>query len=825
MSANITNSFGRTAGTVEDKSGVEIYINTTALSKTIIQYVYLLGRLNTWGTVVDAHNQGLQNNTSGNTTKTYGAAYKNFNQVFYDELFNRTSAAIGIMRDNALVKAKDLIVQCENFYEIIVGNAADAEGSVTSTLTPILYLDATYYDNGTIESYVDNATFQLNNISAEDDTLEGILNSLNYKDCLDNCSADIENIHVDCKNNVRLLGLFMAFKKYVEGVRAFNGDIETSFDPLINRACALDNTRTYEYPYITSDSETAVLDRMLRDELYEMGLTDEIIDNATKKSSFTLNSLAKAMEEVIAEDKVQENGGKGIALFVGVISGNSKESYDKYGKELADSAGNCWKNISIYHMGLLHTECNDGCHRFKEGEGDEAYVNYMNEMNAALQSNNSIYVMKALKGGAFNAIKECAEKYLKSTTLTSENDFIQDEYREIYRKNFLAYDSYNFIYQKMSEDELMNKAPIIEDDVRTGKYKLYNIESMRYDNAGIHFTIMESSYTHLTDKSIADGSVEYKANQFEMNIQTHIGYSGVNEALSIAGDSERLRQAYEEQRKMIEKMEKDGLLVVTSATAGPLAAEGLTIGLNALDGDMSENDIKDIVKPGSREMTGHIINNHSSDTVGKGKNATYRGAGVLFDAYDYMSSSAAENAKDLQEANNYARLAGSAGYCTVVDTVDGKTTTQIYADNHFGLYTPGHEKAFVAVSTDGVGLKDICGWDEAKVKKIEDYLESIVEESEVVTNNNVGNDLDYQASVEETEGKKVGIDMLKSIIEGGYEINENTDFTELNNGLRQIEDAYVAVETEKAENKTDYGVYEAWDREIEDFTDGIKENS
>lgn len=65
--------------------------------------------------------------------------------------------------------------------------------------------------------------------------------------------------------------------------------------------------------------------------------------------------------------------------------------------------------------------------------------------------------------------------------------------------------------------------------------------------------------------------------------------------------------------------------------------------------------------------------------------------------------------------------------------------------------------------------------------------------------------------------QNVSIDTLKSIIEGGYKIDGNTDYTELKNGLKQIDDAYKEVGNKNDENA--YSVFEAWDKDIEDFTD------
>lgn len=813
MTANSNSNIGRTADVVTDKSEVEIYLDTRALDKVLLQYGELMGVLNYWAAVMEQHNKDIQNNTSGQTTISLAERYSCFKLEHFNVLRDNTKTSIDIMKDEVSVKAKNLLTQCENFYEIIVGNEVNTWDNNVSTLTSILYLDATSYENGTMEACVNNATFQLNNISADDDTLEGILNSLNYKDCLDNCSADIENIHVDCKKNVRLVGLFMAFKSYVEGVSKFNEDIACKYDKIINPSLAFDYTRTYEYPYIKDDSKKAVLDRMLRNELHEMGVTDEMIDNATKKSLFTLNSLAKAMEAVIAEDKAKNNDGKEIALYLGVLSGNSQKAYDKYFDSLSDDTWDCWMYIAKYQMGLLHTECVDGKHQFNGSEGDEAYINYINEINAVTHSRYADKLINRLKAGAYRIIEKCAKDYLITTSLAKENDFKNDVYREEYRKNFLLYDTYYFLEEKMVDDRWVGEKTATNNkfigDTFDHYKHVYNIEEITYDNAGIHLSVSSSVYVNAPNKSpLYSFDTNLDSEVFQMDIQTHVGVYGVNHALSVNYDDKKIQNAYKAQEEMLVKMGKDGVLLGV-ASVNPVAAELVNIGFDVLDGETSSSDAKDILKFSSRKSAEYYMNlmgNEYDTAIGNAK--CIRATDLAVDTYNYLSSTSIRDSLKMEEANSYARLAGSVGCCTITGGDSGNTT---YVNNHAGLYAPGHEKTYISIATPGHGVAEMCKWSEKDVNDIKEYLDNEVKEMRDIAANNPARAKAANKTADELQERN---EKIKLLIDGGYPIDEKTDFSKLEDQLSALEKAREGV----VHKKDAIDVWEAWDSEIEDLT-------
>lgn len=801
------NNITRTADVAE----VEIYLNTTALNKTINQYAHLLRELDNWSAAIDEHNQGIQNNTSGNTTNAFAKEYENFKQGHFEVLYDNTVTAIDIMREDASVEAKKLLVQCENFYEIVVGNAINVGDNNISTLTPILYLDATNYESGTIEAHTTNAMFQLNNIDVENESLVGVLSGLNYKEYLDDCSADIENIRVDCNKNDRLKELFEAFAEYVKGVRKFNDHIATRFDKITLPGAAFDYTRSYEYPYVTDDNEKAILDRVIRGELHEMGLTDEMIDNATKKSSFTLNSLAAAMEEIIAEDRAEDSCGKEVELFKNVLIGEAdyrEAAGGKFGSGLTDKAEKGWIYIAKYQMGLVHTELNGK--RKLSSDGD--YELYLAEMNKILDLEypDMIQVLGALEKGANAVALESYSLYVLMDACYGKE--IAAPQLEVCTKDMLLWDSYGFLKDKVVADHNANKVKYILGDLG----QKYKIDSMDYKNGGFSFEMSRDFYDRNTRPDPYENILRQyspfdpRTEKFTLTVSKEVGVGNISMVANDGKLDKALADAYNEQQDRILELVKDGTIMISDVAcpgSGSLVGEGIDILYQVSEGEISSDTINSYVDKASSSYMDYYYKTCGIDDDWKEQKeiaATRYGSNVQFirELNALATSTSIEDAKAAKEAENFAQLAGSAGKCEIKV---GDDVVATYANPHVGFVEPHYAEMFEElkqapeqqyVGSDGNthyeyhGLAKAGGWSDETVKQLDNERHRQEMEQYNKLNNMTEGTKEYNDQLDKIKETKDNHRIEKQLIEGGYTIDENTSYSELKERLTAINTDY-----------------------------------
>ncbi len=803
--SNDKDNITRTEDIALDNSEVELYLDKSYLDAEIDQYVSLKSTLDSWAAATQTNITETQNNSSGEASFEFVGKGNEFLDIDFEILYERTTIALRTL-STASVFALQLLLRCENFYEILKGNAgyvgaALPAAGVAITLSPVaqqsltseLYLDKTYYNSGVINDDTVDAVARFTSISEKKGELLKIIADLESSEAKElDITAECEAIQDDCDKKGRLETLFGSFETYVTDVGNFNTNICDSFENIIDTRMAFDFSRSYEYPEISGVDQNIILQRAIRSELHEMGLTDEEIKNATANSSFTLQSLAAGVEAMVAEDKIQRNNGTEILLFKSFLSGNIQQGCNSYGGKLSDKADVCWYNIAKYEDGLVHTEYYNGEYRFS-GQSYEAYIK---DINGVLASDNRDDVLSALKRGSYILVQknsaECAYLYDNGEYEQAQSHYVE------YKKNLLIYDTYYFISQKIDADNNIEIPGISK--------KYYQITGMNYDNSGLTIDFMKYSgingqlfagTTPLGMPATQVGDIYTSPEYFSMDISENVGFKSVNSILQNADNSKVINDAIKEQQEMVDKVIKDAVALASYGIGpeGPAVVEGL---YKAKDGLCTDN-VKDLVDKGiDRSTSWYYLDDEKAGNVSKGLSTAN---GLLFDTYSLLSYSGIDEAREAEDCKAYAKLAGSAGGCKVVEGGEAS----YYANPHVGVYAPGYDRAFNEIMTyeegERHGLAELCDWDEETVSAIKQELE------------------DHAASYVGTNGRDEStqefIDRMTNLIDGGYSINESTDYSDFYSDLDSVNSAYNSVvPSTDPEAPPSTEVFDGWSNDV-----------
>ncbi len=710
----------RTKDVPTGNAEIELYLDTNALVRIINQYTRLKVRLGQWATKLGLVIANIQENTSGETTKAFNKLHGDFDTAHYQKLVDDTNKAIEIMRDDAKETANKLRVHCENFYEIVVGNGIMATDSTLATLTPILFLDTTYYDAGVMDDNTVDAATKLKKLDEDANDLYGILLSCHYREHLEDCSADIENIRSDCKNRTRLQILERAFDNYVRDVKKFNEDISEKFGSIIDPDTKLNHTRSYDYSYVKDDNKIALLTRVVRNELHEMGYTDWEIDRAKKISNLSEVDLACLSEAMIAEG--YENWSLKRLLNQGLQRVLIAEGYDRdpvneitvYRAFLSGNYAKITETLDLYGappkggvLSLALAKHISDCMVVTLSD-DQKSIEVINDgvlrdpMNGILNSEYAEDVLDAIKPGLV--------KY--SNTYAEASSF----YEEGSKEYALFYS--NYVKNRVLADKFENLSALLKDN----NHKRYAIQSVDYDVKGVlTFEMVErkkGEYFGLFVQNNDEDSMKYgwlePAEHVDGDTHVHmetkyvVGLSKVGEKDLDDQYKKAIQKAIKEREEAEKNMVRDGMGAVGAGAAMyyHLNPEvGRTLGVVTFD-------LADVVVTSveNGELCYDIIVDHKDDYIDIVKKVipedTVGGKAIkLYDdkvkdnftpaasgMYAYFSENGVNDAIEARDNSIRSRYVGSYGCSTI--TKDFSDQKIVYGVAHSEIIAPEYYHSF-----------------------------------------------------------------------------------------------------------------------------------
>ena len=754
---NDSNKITRTKDVATSNAEIELYLNTDALVRIINQYTRLKVRLGQWAEKLGIQLATIQDNTSGETTKAFKKLYGDFDNAHYQKLLDNTNKAIEIMRDDAKEAANKLRVHCENFYEIVVGNGINAADSTLATLTPILFLDTVYYDAGVMDDNTVDAATKLKNLDEDANDLYGILLSCHYREHLEDCSADIENIRSDCKNRTRLQVLERAFDNYVRDVKKFNEDISEKFGSIIDPDAKLNHTRSYDYSYVKDKNEIALLTRVVRDELHEMGYTDWEIDRAKKVSNLSEVELAALSEAMIAEGHENWRKVDEITVYRAFLSGNYitiTETLDDYG---VPPMGSVLSLVLAKHVsGSMVVTISD------DGKSIEASKEngLRDPLNGIINSKNGAKVLEVIKPGLI----EMAGTYAEAST----------HFKEGSKERALFYS--NYVKNMVLADKFENLSTLLGDN----KNKRYLVQSVDYDvNGVLTFEMLERKHGEtfglLLSENIDEDSIKYGwyvpdervdgDTHVTMTTKYVVGYSkiGQTELETIYDDT--IQKAIKEREELKKTMGREGLAAVG---AGASVFYGLDPGIGRSCGIVIY-DAADIVTTSieNGELCVDAIVDNKDDYIGIFKDLLPEksAAAKLMDikgdiddnfmpgvsnTYKYFTEDSVEAA--IKDRDNFARsqYTGSYGY----SEIERKGEISVYGVAHSEIVAPEYAHSFEVHYSPG-GKQDL---QYTGLAKEGEWSDKFIDR--------VNNEIDNLPNVSEEEKIR-----CKKLVNGGYSIN------------------------------------------------------
>ena len=729
MATNTTNNIARTSNAETGNSEIEIYLNKRYLIDTHLEYFALKAKLIQWANKMQLGMTNLKLSSSGTASRAFWNKYTDYDLENYNQLFDRLCVSIDIMSD-AIERTKKLLAQCENFYEIVIGGAVcytpDALSTPTS-LTDILFLNAAkYYDNGVLKDTTDSAVECFKSIGNNVNSLEEILNSLEVKKL--NISSEADNINTDVKSNEILVNLMEAFDHYVSDVRKFNSEIAKDFGMITDSSMLYDHTRTYEYPNVKDEKDIVRLIEILKNELHEMGVSDEFINKAMEMG-FSLGEITAAVEAVKMEEKALHTEGKEIELLNCAIMGDVKKTV-----ECIDGLSEFWHPEEVrtpicacYASMFLIKSLNNGFEGGVRFADEESTENFRNGLNYII---NDQRALEFYKTGTYSAALISYYKYGGAMLVYDKAEI--KPLAEEFNKSLLTYDLFAF---------LDNEVDTVNDN---------NFEKMGIGDK--HFEIGELEYT---DNGYALTNISNGKKTYNMYVTYEDTLFGVNEAHANSADTAAIDAAVKKHEELSYKVAKDvivGGITIFNPAAGATAKEVF---------DVCDSVVKSDVKGVTSMVDKKIMKVVDSD--GNWESETGYSKGVLSaqknlqsDAYDLAKSKDAEDAaKKTATDNQYAQLFGSVGKCTITE---GETEVKTYAVHHDGMRSTKHDNAMSMLATEGQGLKAICNFDEKSIEKLDEKYQ---------------NDPDYEVKMQ--------------IINGGYQYSSDDN---LYGKMKEIERDY-----------------------------------
>ncbi len=708
-----------------DNSTVELWLHKDYLDATIDDYVTIKGVLDGWQELAQSGKKDLEDSSDGDASQALTFAEDLHNCTEYAELKHKTVSATQTMR-LASDMAKELLLLCESFYEILQGNE-EYSGQILPTAgvsvyfspnvatqkTPMcseLYLNKAYYGEGggSLSTDTEDAVSNYKNISTQKDELVELLSHLKVRKL--DISAECEAIEDDCKKRVRLTKLYKAFCDYVLGINNFNTTISDDFSKIIVTANAFDNTRTYEYPEIDPEEENMILNAVLMAELHEMGLTDEEIKNAINKSSLTLEELAARAEAIHAEDKLYHNGGTEILLFKSVLSGNAKQGYNKYADKLNGEGKACWIGVAAYIMGTSYIENSSAEESALKGNTEE----YINQMNAILACDNPMDILDNIHDGAVEVTWSSNMAVAMNENGTPLHGVLLNDYH----KNCVMTDMFGYL-----------KKQYYIGCTRLGKEGIYEVYLDKPN-----YKITEASYFEGRGLTLTIDSIDKKGEHkpFEMSAQYIVGPLAAGNILDDGNMEELVEAAELEQKQLGNKMIRGGMVISGAYIGGKCGhpAVGAEVGALTYDTLFSvneENISVDTFKPHGDRLAKKYIELGSLDTTGD----TEKYVAIsqeAFDAYKYFTYTGVEDALADQHDHLLTKMVGSVGACYVdYDLSDGQDAKVRFCALHNGMVAP----EYMAAIDNPKGIATLGEWNEEFTTKMNDTIDAWADSKQI----------------------------------------------------------------------------------------------
>lgn len=769
MATNSNNQIVRTgASTTND--GVEIYLNNNILGKLIDEYDKLRQTFISWAKCEGINETQLADSTAGYTSDAFGVLYDKFDSEIFARMFTGLCCATEIMRD-AQGKANELLLRCEDFYEIILGGGSYYRSSLSVTnpngfsgtsMTPVLYLGTAYYSNGsgTIPLATEDAVRQFKNISDENEKLENMLNSLEIGEI--NIAAECNAIQDNCVRSSRLNALFNSFVEYVNGVNDLNSQISEKLDGIVFQEFVFDNSRTYEYPYVKDEKDLAVLNKVLREELHEAGITDEEINNAQRNGNISLNDLAKYVEYMITEDSRYGNGNASLNLVKAVLAGDPSalsNSYDQYVNKIGDEEITCWLVISKYIMNTAEIETNVDGSISRSADGSYVLNNkneFILQMNSIIGANNNKKVLnKLMVGAAINAYSSCEKVCLTDRKCEGYG------YKYLkYVKDMEVHDSFSYFLGLVGD----SSAAYNIYDVHLNKDKQLVFSVTERDGVGDY-----NSFREFPNKLPWDRNVT-------MTVRYACGVNEINALQASYSKEAELTKAIEKHDELVANFIKDGTGAVGFALGGTPVKTVVETMFDFYDVMQGGGDV-DTYNEYFGEYGIGAISEDAKDNYGVASK-------TLLDAYKVLSDDSIEKAEKGISDFTTAKYTGSAGACDIKYSGEQNAHTK-FVVLHANSVAPEYVDSFedITKKSNGVrnhGISATGKWDPEFKKAVIEALD----------------DRDYTAYSDGTSGDKIKQEMIKDcteIIDGGYDITKMRDPERnglVNDEFAKIQEAY-----------------------------------
>lgn len=755
MATDSTNQINRNANVATDKAEVEVYLDREHLLKIQQEYVDLRQKLLQWAGQMNLSMKKFTEYTSGSASYAFENKYKDYDIVYFSQMYNRLASAICI-NTTAIMEAKKLIVQCENFYEIVVGGQVIPPSSCVETETDILYLDSANYTNGFLSTTTEEAVNEFRNISNDFSRLEEILGKLKEKQI--NYYVEALNICTDLNKKDRLTTLYEAFDTYVNGVKTFNTDIAQQYSYITRKELIGDHSRSYDYSSKDKDVDQAQLDRILRSELYKMHISDDVIDKALK-NGFSLYEVAACIEAVTLEDKVRQKDGKEVEFMKCILLGDLKKAYE-YIDDVVDTKVNipggvyyipataCSFYAAKFIVNALHTGFDTKGLRCADGNSSKQF---MSEMNTILGNKNSQKIMELYKNGTY--MVALSSNYEYGYMKANYEGEIVKQYGEEHRKALLIYDTFEFLDKKI--------------DVEKSAKEAYTVTDFKYG-----------------DDISLDVSNSKNGMSFKMKVGFEDDFDSVNDKLSTNNTTKNVDVAVDAQKATVRRMFKDAVYLGAVAVNPEMSFvfRGATNVL--LGGEDNASNINSVVDAAGKQSLDYIYGNNYAEKITK-ITQNEAALGVAYDAYNVVAATDAVDAAKREEEDTYfSRMVGSVGTCTYESGDENKT----YAIVHTGMQAHRYDNKLNKLATDGYGLKDIC--------EISDY------------------------DAEQLEKKWKGTedyDKKMSMLYGGYKFDSNSSAKDFYEDMEEFNEDYKALTPDGSDEmtvdknqKTQHDIWYSW---------------
>lgn len=751
MATDSNNQIARTSEASAVNTGVEIYLNNDILGRLIEEYESLRQTFIQWAKCEGINEGQLADGTAGYTSDAFVVLYDKFQSEIFARMFTGLCCAKAAMTD-AHGRANELLLRCEDFYEIILGGGSYYRSSISASnynsyflagkpLTPVLYLNTTYYGSGsgTISLSTEDAVLQFKNISEEDEKLERLLNSLEIGKI--NITAECNSIQDNCARSSRLNALFSSFVEYIKGVNELNNQISEGLDGIVFQEFVLDNTRNYDYPYVKDEKESAFLNKVLRENLYEKGFTDKEIDNAQKNGNISLNELARFVEYMVVEDTIYNSDNASIELVKAVLNGDAatlSDSYNKYIDKIDNDEISCWIVISKYIMNTAELRKSvDGSILQRHIDGLYVFNNkneFILQMNGIINADNRKKILNCLmNGAAINAYASCEDACLTDR----KSDGYQYTYLK-YVKDMEVHDSFSYFLGLVGKQD----------------------STVDYRIDDVHFNNDEELVFSMTER---DGVGNYNSfneypdrpwdREITMKVKYVSGPSDINDVQAMYSKEDELTKAIEEHDAQVANLIREGTGAVGFVLGGAPVKTVINTAYDLYDVMQGEADLETYNDYLGEYGVG-AISDDAKDQYGEITKP-------IIATFKVLSDDSIEKAQKGVSDFIATKYTGSAGACEIKYSDEAEFHTK-YVVLHANSVAPEYVNSFADIRNKSNivrehGFSAMGNWDP-------EFKQEVI------------NQLDKQGyeGYKDSQIKQIKED-CKQLIDGGYDVSKMRD--------------------------------------------------